>query len=209
MTRRTHSEETKAKMRAWHLGKKISPEQRAKTAETLRAYYAEHPEACAKISDSLRGRTQTKATLHKRSAAMRDIFDREPERRAVASAQQLGHPVSEVTRQAIRRAKLHEAPRPLTNIERSLKRQFNRRGLRFEMFKMMFDRFRPDFVFEEARLIVEADCVYWHSFPRNRIRDRLLDKTAVAAGWSVAHFTDRQIKTDAAGCAEVVAAFVR
>lgn len=113
-------------------------------------------------------------------------------------------------RERARRARLRQTfPKKMTEIEQSLRDEFRKRRLRFEMHKTMFGRFQPDFVFEEARLIVQADGDYWHSLPKRRANDRAFAKAALLEGWSVWRFGEREIQMHAPACARAVARFVR
>ena len=95
----------------------------------------------------------------------------------------------------------------MTSIEQVLYTEFKRRRLSFEMHKSMFGRFQPDFVFEDVRLIVEADGDYWH---RQLGRDHQpLADAASAAGWTVWRFAETEIRMHPNACGRAVAKFVR
>lgn len=114
------------------------------------------------------------------------------------------HPSLE-TREKIRQARLRQIlPTRLTGIERALRDEFAQRGLAFEMHKTMFGRFQPDFVFEAARLIVQADGDYWHSRPDKQAADALFGVAAREAGWRVLRFAEHQINDDTATCGNLV-----
>ncbi len=71
---------------------------------------------------------------------------------------------------------------------------------------------KPDFVFEEARLVVFLDGCYWHGCPkcyrapssntgywsqkfaRNKARDRKVGRLLRAEGWRVVRFWEHQIE---------------
>jgi very-short-patch-repair endonuclease len=97
----------------------------------------------------------------------------------------------------------------MTSLEQALYDAFKKRRLPFEMHKTMFGRFQPDFVFEDARLIVQADGAYWHSRPQSRKQDALFNQRAAEAGWTVWRFGDSEILHHADACARAVARFVR
>jgi len=97
----------------------------------------------------------------------------------------------------------------MTDIERALYGEFKRRRLDFIMHLPMWGRFQPDFLFENAHLIVQADGGWWHRLPRSRALDAALEKAAAETGWTVWRFSGTQIKTDAPGIGRAVAAFVR
>lgn len=83
-----HTEETKAKMRAKHLGKIMSPESREKMRQRMLGYVPSK-ETRRKISESSKGRKHTAEQL----AAMRKRVV-SPETRAKISAALMGHGVS-------------------------------------------------------------------------------------------------------------------
>lgn len=114
--------------------------------------------------------------------------------------------MSAVGRQSRLRQKL---PRKMTSIECLLRDEFRKRRLKFEMHKTMFERFQPDFVFEQAKLIVQADGDYWHGLPRGRTQDAAFNQMATGDGWSVWRFGEREIHMHAPACARAVARFVR
>ena len=67
---------------------------------------------------------------------------------------------------------------------------------------------RRDFVWPEARLVVELDSWTWH---RGRARfkdDRARDQALVAAGWRVVRFTTRQLAQDPAHIATTLLALL-
>jgi very-short-patch-repair endonuclease len=55
---------------------------------------------------------------------------------------------------------------------------------------------------------VEADG-WVHHLPHVRARDAALNQTAAAEGFTVLHFSSKEIKADPAAIGRVVAAFVR
>jgi len=114
-------------------------------------------------------------------------------------------------RERIRQARLLQTfPQKMTSIERLLRDEFKKRRLRFEMHKTMFGRFQPDFVFESAKLIVQADGDYWHGPGSvNAKRDNAFNVAAAAEGWSVWRFGEREIEMHAPACARAVARFLR
>jgi very-short-patch-repair endonuclease len=154
--------------------------------------------------------------------------DRERARQAaLGNKNSLGHRASPETREKMRQAKLGRKrslavrekmrmsrlrqtfPTKMTSIERLLHDEFKKRRLKFEMHKTMFRRWQPDFVFEQARLIVQADGDYWHSLPDRMESDHAFNAVASSEGWSVWRFGEREIKMHAPVCARAVARFVR
>lgn len=69
--------------------------------------------------------------------------------------------------------------------------------------------FRVDFAFTHAkgneRLIIELDGREFHSITPDQVeRDKLRDRTNLAAGWVTVRFTGREINRDAMRCAQEV-----
>jgi very-short-patch-repair endonuclease len=129
--------------------------------------------------------------------------------RMLGNKQWLGHKHSPEAREKMRQSRLRQVfPKKMTSIERLLHDEFKKRRLHFEMHKTMFGRFQPDFVFESARLIVQADGDYWHNRPEVKTRDAAFNQAA-AEGWSVWRFGEREIKMHAPACARAVAKFIR
>jgi very-short-patch-repair endonuclease len=111
----------------------------------------------------------------------------------------------EAMRAKVRNARLKQTfPRRLTSIERALRDAFLSRGFSFEMHRTMFERWQPDFVFEQAKLIVQADGEYWHSLPRTIEIDRRFNAAAKKAGWTVLRFEGAKIKNELAQCVDMV-----
>ena len=133
-----------------------------------------------------------------------------PETKEKIRQAQLGHRVSPEAREKMRMSRLRQTfPTKMTAIEQLLRAEFKKRRLHFEMHKTMFGRWQPDFVFESARLIVQADGDYWHSRPDKKAGDSAFDQAAHADGWSVWRFGEREIKMHPAACARAVARFIR
>ncbi len=96
-------------------------------------------------------------------------------------------------------------PTQMTKIESALHDEFTRRGWSFEMHRTMFHRWQPDFMFELARVIVQADGDYWHTRPESAAKDAAFNWAANAGGWTVLRFWERDIKRDVSACADIVA----
>ena len=178
--------ETREKMCLAHLRQWASPEYREKMRQAMLGH-AVSPEAREKIR--------------------RGVLDG---KRRPPGGGFLGHRHTPESIEKMRQGRLrHRYPTKMTSIERLLRDEFKKRRLRFEMHKTMFGRFQPDFVFESAMLIVEADGDYWHSRPDRKANDTAFGGLAAAAGWSVWRFGEREIKMHAPACARAVARFVR
>ena len=113
-------------------------------------------------------------------------------------------------REKIRQARLRQKfPRRMTSIEKALYNEFVKHGLIFEMHKSMFNRWQPDFVFNEQRIIVQADGDYWHSFDSRKKSDAEFDRTAQADGWTVLRFTETKINNDLSACINIVLGLIQ
>jgi very-short-patch-repair endonuclease len=203
--RRCANPEVREKMRQVQLGKHLSPEHREKMRQAHRGK-KQSPEARAKIRQAVLVRMASpearekvrQATLGRRHSAM----TREKLRRIQQTPE---------AREKMRQVRLRQRRR-LTDIEVILYGEFKKRRLHFETHKAMFGKWQPDFVFEDAKLIVQADGGYWHNRrtrPDMAARDDAFNAEAAAQGWTVFRFSDTQIKIDAAACARAVARFVR
>jgi len=186
----------------YFLGHKHSPEAREKMRQTLAASkhvpYERTPEHRERMRQLKVGNKYWLGRKH-------TLETKEKMREAA-----LGRTRSPETREKVRRARLRRHfPTKMTSIECLLHDEFKRRRLKFEMHKTMFGRFQPDFVFEQARLIVQADGDYWHSLSKHVASDATFNKLAHAEGWSVWRFGEREIHMHAAACARAVARFVR
>lgn len=169
------------------VGRKHSPE----TREKIRQAHLGKPKS-AEHREAMRGRSFSLETRERMRQGSRKRWSRPEER--------------EKTRQA----RLRQCfPRTMTSIERVLFDEFKKRRLRFEMHRTMFGRWQPDFVFESARLVIQADGDYWHSLPEVRGRDISFAETASVEGWSVWRFGEQEIHMHAPACARAVARFVR
>lgn len=100
-------------------------------------------------------------------------------------------------------------PTKLTGIEIKLRDGFTALKLDFVMHVTLFSRWQPDFVFEEAKLIVQADGDYWHGKEVTQERDARFNAQASAAGWTIWRFSEEAINTNTKGCVKAVAKFVR
>ena len=106
-------------------------------------------------------------------------------------------------------AMIRHQPTKLTNIERQLRDAFRKMRLDFVMHATLFNRWQPDFVFEQAKLIVQADGDYWHAKPEVQERDARFNARAMAEGWTIWRFSGTAIETNVRACAKAVAGFVR
>jgi DNA mismatch endonuclease (patch repair protein) len=106
-----------------------------------------------------------------------------------------------------------------TRPEIALRRELHRRGLRYRkdaLLRVDDLRVRPDIVFPRQQVAVFVDGCFWHGCPehgnqprknvdywsakleRNRQRDRHIDQTLRAVGWSVVRIWEHVPVTEAA-----------
>lgn len=111
------------------------------------------------------------------------------------------------------RERLAKQPKEDTNIERLLKEELDKRGIRYE-HPCVIDGgiFRCDFGFPQSKLIVEADGCYYHFCPpcmkkkghgepdkrqkSNQSRDARKDNYLISHGWRVLRFWGHEIEKD-------------
>lgn len=150
------------------------------------------PEHKARLSEAGRHRKLSPQARRNMGKAQKRRFDRPGER------------------EKSRRGRLRQRfPKEMTEIERALYVEMKKRRLKFEMHKSMFGRWQPDFVFESARLIVQADGDYWHSTPKTFASDYGFNARAASEGWTVWRFAESKILSSPSACAKSIARFVR
>ena len=183
--------ETRERMRLSHLGKVLSPETKEKIRQATLGKKLS-PETREKVRQANLGRKCSPETKKKMHLSHLGI-ERSPE-----------------TREKNRQSRLRQTfPTKMTSIEQSLFQEFKKRRLKFEMHKTMFSRWQPDFVFESAKLIVEADGDYWHRLPeRHKSQEEFRDR-AIAEGWTLWRFGEKEIQMHPAPCGRAVARFIR
>ena len=176
------------------------PEQRAKFTD--RDYAPITPETRAKMNEARAATWHSPEAKAKRSAAMQERWRRDHDRMTANLAESRRTPEA---REKFRQWRLRRRDFPPTDIELLLQREFDALGLAYEFQKPIFDRFIPDFTFEEAKLLVQADGEHWHRFERNRRYDEMLRDAIEGTGWRMIRFDARDIHADPAACARRVA----
>ena len=185
--------ETREKLRQANLGRRVSLGAREKLRQAAIKQWAssEGRAKLCRVRCSLEGQEKARQVALDQFARLGPPF--------------AGHKHSAVTCEKIRQARLRQTfPKKMTVIECLLHDEFAMRGLEFEMHKTMFGRFQPDFVFEQAKLIVQADGDYWHARPKVRERDAVFNQLARQDGWMVWRLGEREIKAPAAGYASII-----
>lgn len=97
-------------------------------------------------------------------------------------------------------------PYSATSIEIKVVEELKRRGIEYEDQYNFGDKFRPDFLLPEFKIIIECDGDYWHNLPEVIARDKRKDAYYKACGYSVYHFWEHEINTDVEACVDVVLA---
>ena len=80
----------------------------------------------------------------------------------------------------------------------------DRHGIPRPLVNTHVEGFEVDFVWPEARLIVETDSRTWHDTAKAFERDRVRDARLTAAGWRVVRFTRRRVRCEAGVVADLV-----
>lgn len=57
-----------------------------------------------------------------------------------------------------------------------------------------------DFAIPDAMLIIECDGIYWHSLPKQQVRDRNKDAWLTRHGWTMLRLTEAEIRRSPADC---------
>lgn len=193
LSRETRQRMSEAVRRRWQ-----DPEQRAKFTDRA---YPPMPEDLKPVLAELRRLTWNDPEHRaKRSEAMRRRWASEP---GMADRLAEARRRPEV-REKMRQGRLRRTDFPRTDIEILLGDAMRSLGLTFEEQKPMFGRFIPDFVFEDGKLLVQADGEYWHRFERNRRYDAMLREAIAGTDWHLLRFDAAQIHADAFGCARIV-----
>lgn len=91
-----------------------------------------------------------------------------------------------------------------TNIERLMKAEFDKLGLKYEQQYELGNTFLCDFGFPEYKIIVECDGEYWHNQKSNKMYDKLKEEYCKENGWQLIRFTDKAIHKAASTCATIV-----
>ena len=110
-----------------------------------------------------------------------------------------------------------------SEIEIKLRKELWRRGLRYRKNVKTITG-KPDIVFQGKKEAVFCDSEFWHGYDwehrnleiksrrefwvpkieRNMQRDREVSEMLEAEGWIVLRFWGKRIKTDTAGCADII-----
>ena len=84
----------------------------------------------------------------------------------------------------------------------------DRHGIPRPLVNTYVEGFEVDFVWPEARLIVETDSRTYHGTAEAFERDRVRDARLTAAGWRVVRFTRRRVRFEDLAVADVVCALL-
>jgi very-short-patch-repair endonuclease len=140
------------------------------------------------------GEAEVKRILDK--GAVRDLIERSGGRRGVARLRMVLdeiHPETRRTRSYMERLFLRmctraELPRPEVNVS----------------LRIGGDTFKPDFLWRDAGLIVEADSRQFHDTDMAFLNDRRREQRLQLAGWRVSHCTWWEIERESRRLAETI-----
>lgn len=93
--------------------------------------------------------------------------------------------------------------RKTSRLETIMAAMFADAGLDF-VRQRPFWRYRADFAFEDAKLVVECDGDYWHSRPDVQRSDRRKDAYLQERGWRILRLTETDILASPGECTERV-----
>jgi len=207
-----------------HWGAVMRREMTAEYRQKISAAGIGHPtsEATrAKISESLKGHAVLEETKAKIRVTRAD-YRWSDETRAKFHTAMVGRKPSEAARQAMRdgcaRPEVKERKRQLllqrfpliqgnkqsnTPIEVRLQNALTQAGIGWLSQQRKLNRYIVDLELTDAPIILEADGTL-HLLPRGIERDRKRDAALRDAGYTVLHFTGKQIYHDINGCVERV-----
>jgi very-short-patch-repair endonuclease len=80
--------------------------------------------------------------------------------------------------------------------ELALQRHLRAAGLPDPDLNANFGQYQPDMVWWDQKVIVEVDSWRWHGSRSSFEADRKRDATLIAEGWTILHFTARQIEDE-------------
>ena len=112
------------------------------------------------------------------------------------------HPGAARLASVLERHDLHSTTR--SPLEDEFLELCDRHGIPRPLVNSYVEGFEVDFVWPEARLIVETDSRTYHGTAEAFERDRARDARLTAAGWRVVRFTRRRVRFDDRAVAKVV-----
>ena len=113
-----------------------------------------------------------------------------------------GHPVSDKSREISRETCLNRIPRFRdTSIEVSVKQALLNKGIKNFACHLPIEKItQPDILFRKEKLAIFCDGDYWHSLPKVKLRDTLINKVLKSKGWKVLRLKERNIENSLDNC---------
>lgn len=116
-----------------------------------------------------------------------------------------------------------------TAIEKAIREELDRRGLKTYTMNDNSIFGRPDFVFKARKIAVFCDSEFWHGYDweskkneiksrrefwypkieKNMERDKLVNEKLISEGWTVIRFWGKQILNDTKGCVDIIEKLLR
>ena len=99
-------------------------------------------------------------------------------------------------------------PSAHTSIERAIEHELSKENVQFEPQPIIKGICRPDFLIPECKLIIFCDGEYWHSLPKQQLRDIWQNKRLKEAGYQVLRLSEREIENNLEDCISKIQSFV-
>lgn len=97
----------------------------------------------------------------------------------------------------------HQQNKYDTDIEIIMKESLIKENINFEPQAMIKGITTSDFLLDN-KIIVECDGDYWHTLPKQKIRDKKVNKSLKDAGYIVLRFWGSDIKEDISNCITII-----
>lgn len=91
-----------------------------------------------------------------------------------------------------------------TNLEKTMREELERRGLKFAQEFPTRTGFIIDFAFPDLKIAIECDGERWHSSKKSKRKLLFRDYMLRREGWKVFHFSGKDIMNDICKCVDKV-----
>jgi len=184
-------------------GQKKSEEHKKKISEAMKGNKnpAKRPEVRKKISEAMKGKTpwmknkrHTKESKRKMSEAKWNMSEKT--KRKLSEYQKKNRRSKSYYRKIglLGIKKMAEMREP-TSIEKKLYEELKAKGVLFEKQKLINGKFVVDAYIPILHLVIEADGDYWHSLPKQIIRDKSKDAYLTKCGFNLLRITGTEINS--------------